>query len=134
LINGKGRFNGGPLGRHAFQQIFQTIYLTVESPKIFLVPFAVVNVEKGKRYRLRVFALSCRPFFTFSIDNHNITFMEADGIEHDPVEVQNIDIYAAQRVSAILNANQPVNNYWIRAPPTGGSAANNPNCETFFPK
>ncbi|KAL9715578.1 Laccase-1 [Leucoagaricus gongylophorus] len=104
LINGKGRFNGGPL-----------------------VPFAVVNVEQGKRYRLRIFALSCRPFFTFSIDNHNITFMEADGIEHDPVEVQNIDIYAAQRVSAILNANQPVNNYWIRAPPTGGNAANNPN-------
>ena len=60
--------------------------------------------------------------------------MEADGIEHDPVEVQNIDIYAAQRVSAILNANQPVNNYWIRAPPTGGNAANNPNCETFFQK
>ncbi|KAF5348571.1 hypothetical protein D9756_009656 [Leucocoprinus leucothites] len=94
LINGKGRFIGGPL-----------------------VPFAVVNVEQGKRYRLRIFGLSCRPFFTFSIDNHNLTFIEADGIEHDPVEVQNIDVYAAQRVSAVLNANQPVNNYWIRAPP-----------------
>ncbi|KAJ3568355.1 hypothetical protein NP233_g5768 [Leucocoprinus birnbaumii] len=104
LINGKGRFNGGPL-----------------------VPFAVVNVQKGKRYRFRIFATSCRPFFTFSVDNHNLTFIEADGIEHDPVEVQNIDVYAAQRVSAILNANQPVNNYWIRAPPTGGSPANNAN-------
>jgi len=82
---------------------------------------------QGKRYRLRVFAISCRPFWTFSIDNHNITFMEADGVEHDPVEVQNIDIYTAQRFSAVLNANQPVNNYWIRAPPTGGSPASNPN-------
>ncbi|KAF9446426.1 multicopper oxidase [Macrolepiota fuliginosa MF-IS2] len=104
LINGKGRFNGGPL-----------------------VPFAVINVERGKRYRFRVFATACRPFFTFSIDNHNITFIEADGIEHDPVVVQNVDVYTAQRVSVILNANQPVNNYWVRAPPTGGSPANNPN-------
>ncbi|KAG6830726.1 hypothetical protein H0H92_015005 [Tricholoma furcatifolium] len=104
LINGKGRFNGGPL-----------------------VPFAVVNVERGKRYRLRIFAIACRPFFTFSIDNHNITFMEADGVEHDPVTVQNVDVYAAQRVSVILNANQPVDNYWIRAPPTGGAPSGNPN-------
>lgn len=94
-----------------------------------LVPYAVVNVEQGKRYRLRIFALSCRPFFTFSIDNHNLTFIEADGILHDAVTVQNIDVYAAQRVSAVLNANQPVDNYWIRAPPIGGSPANNPNCE-----
>ncbi|KAG6877109.1 laccase, multicopper oxidase, benzenediol:oxygen oxidorectuctase [Termitomyces sp. T159_Od127] len=104
LINGAGRFVGGPL-----------------------VPYAVVNVQKGKRYRLRIFAIACRPFFTFSIDNHNITFMEADGIEHDPVEVQNIDVYTAQRVSAILHANQPVDNYWIRAPPTGGAPGPNGN-------
>ncbi|KAF8063624.1 laccase [Lyophyllum atratum] len=104
LINGKGRFVGGPL-----------------------VPYAVINVVRGKRYRLRIFAISCRPFFTFSVDNHNITFMEADGIEHDPTVVQNVDVYAAQRVSVILNANQPVGNYWIRAPPTGGAPAGNPN-------
>ena len=60
---------------------------SLESPWTYVVPFAVVNVERGTRYRLRIFALACRPFFTFSIDNHNITFMEADGIEHDPVEV-----------------------------------------------
>ncbi|KAG5354129.1 laccase, multicopper oxidase, benzenediol:oxygen oxidorectuctase [Termitomyces sp. Mn162] len=53
--------------------------------------------------------------------------MELDGIEHDPVPVQNFDIYAAQRVSVILHANQTVGNYWIRAPPTGGSPASNPN-------
>ncbi|KAF5378072.1 hypothetical protein D9615_007511 [Tricholomella constricta] len=111
LINGKGRFVGGPL-----------------------VPFAVVNVVRWKRYRLRVFALSCRPFFTFSIDNHNITFIEADGIEHDPVTVQNVDVYAAQRVSVILHADQPVDNYWIRAPPTGGSPARNPNFDPSLTK
>ncbi|RDB26212.1 Laccase-1 [Hypsizygus marmoreus] len=104
LINGVGRYNGGPL-----------------------VPFAIVNVVRGKRYRFRVFSLSCRPFFTFSIDNHTFDVMEFDGIEHDPVPAQNFDIYAAQRVSIILNANQTVNNYWIRAFPTGGNPAGNPN-------
>ena len=71
LINGVGRYVGGPE-----------------------VPYAVVNVDQGKRYRLRVLSLSCRPFFTFSIDGHNLTVIELDGIEHDPVEVQNFDIYA----------------------------------------
>ncbi|KAK0478771.1 laccase [Armillaria novae-zelandiae] len=100
LINGVGRYNGGPL-----------------------VPYSVIKVKRGKRYRLRLISISCRPFFTFSIDNHNISAMEFDG-------VQNIDIYAAQRVSVILEANQPIGNYWIRAPPTGGNPAGNPNCRS----
>ncbi|KAJ7448513.1 putative laccase 2 precursor [Mycena latifolia] len=104
LINGKGRYVGGPE-----------------------VPYAVITVKQGLRYRFRVFAISCRPFMTISFDNHTFDVMELDGVEHDPVPFQNADVYAAQRISIILNANQSVDNYWIRAPPTGGSAANNPN-------
>ncbi|KXN80855.1 Laccase-2 [Leucoagaricus sp. SymC.cos] len=111
LINGVGRYQGGPE-----------------------VPYAVVNVEQGKRYRFRIFSLACRPFFTFSIDGHNLTFIEADGIEHDPVEFQKVDIYAGQRISAVLNANQPVGNYWIRSPPTGGSSNNNPHFNASLTK
>ncbi|KAK1231182.1 laccase, multicopper oxidase, benzenediol:oxygen oxidorectuctase [Marasmius sp. AFHP31] len=114
LINGRGRYIGGPL-----------------------VPYAVINVVQGKRYRFRLISISCRPFFTFSVDNHNITAMEFDGVEHDPVTVQNVDVYAAQRVSVILEANQPINNYWIRAPPTGGAAASaggNPNFDPTLTK
>jgi iron transport multicopper oxidase len=103
MINGVGRFIGGPL-----------------------VPYSVITVDQGKRYRFRIFSISCRPFFTFSVDNHNFDVMEFDGIEHDPVPAQNVDVFAAQRVSIILHANQTVNNYWIRAPPTGGSPNNNP--------
>lgn len=59
--------------------------------------------------------------------------MELDGVEHDPVTVENVDVYAgsltdikprcicidtftAQRVSVIVKADQPVGNYWMRAP------------------
>ncbi|KAJ7183852.1 laccase-2 [Mycena filopes] len=92
-----------------------------------LVPYAVVTVKKGLRYRFRIFSLSCRPFMTFSIDNHTFDVMELDGVEHDPVPFQNADIYAAQRLSIIVNANQTKDNYWVRLTPVGGSPANNPN-------
>ncbi|KAJ7760329.1 putative laccase 1d precursor [Mycena olivaceomarginata] len=104
LINGKGRYNTGDL-----------------------VPYAVISVTQGKRYRFRVFSLSCRPFMTLSFDNHTFDVIELDGVEHDPMPFQNADIYAAQRISIVLNANQTVDNYWIRAPPTGGNPINNPN-------
>ena len=49
LINGLGRFAGGPSS-----------------------PLAVVNVSPGKRYRFRLISISCDPSFTFSIDGHNM--------------------------------------------------------------
>ncbi|KAJ7889561.1 laccase-1 [Mycena olivaceomarginata] len=104
LINGKGRYNTGDL-----------------------VPYAVISVTQGKRYRFRVFSLSCRPFMTLSFDNHTFDVIELDGVEHDPMPFQNADVYAAQRISIVLNANQSIDNYWIRAPPTGGNPINNPN-------
>ncbi|KAJ7839990.1 laccase [Mycena olivaceomarginata] len=91
------------------------------------VPYAVITVTKGLRYRFRVFSLSCRPFMTLSFDNHTFDVIELDGVEHDPVPFQNADVYAAQRISIVLNANQTVGNYWIRAPPTGGNSTNNPH-------
>lgn len=49
--------------------------------------------------------------FTVSIDNHNMTVIEADGIETNPVVVDSLAIYAAQRYSVIVHANQPIGNY-----------------------
>ncbi|KAH0826954.1 laccase [Lanmaoa asiatica] len=95
LINGLGRYTGGPASE-----------------------LAVVNVQQGKRYRFRLVAMSCDPNFTFSIDGHNFTVIEADGISTEPLLVDSIQIYAGQRYSIIMNATQPVGNYWIRALPS----------------
>ncbi|EGN96947.1 laccase [Serpula lacrymans var. lacrymans S7.3] len=92
LINGLGRYPGGPASA-----------------------LAVVNVQQGKRYRFRLISMSCDPNFIFSIDGHNMTVIEADGIETEPVEVDSIQIFSAQRYSVVFTANQPVDNYWIRA-------------------
>ncbi|KAF8956258.1 laccase [Flammula alnicola] len=97
LINGKGRYPGGPL-----------------------TDLLIVNVAQGKRYRLRIVSLACDPTYTFSIDNHLLTVIEADGESITPVVVDTLEIFPGQRYSVVLNANQPINNYWIRSLPDSG--------------
>ncbi|KAJ6536703.1 laccase [Mycena vulgaris] len=94
LINGKGRFVGGPAS-----------------------PLAVITVSSGLRYRFRLISMSCEPNFVFSIDGHEMTVIEADGVSTKPVVVDSIQIMAGQRYSFVLNANQKSDNYWIRSLP-----------------
>ena len=42
-------------------------------------------------------------------------------MNHQPYTVDSIQIFVGQRYSFILTANQPVNNYWIRANPNVGT-------------
>ncbi|KAI0063766.1 laccase [Artomyces pyxidatus] len=95
LINGKGRYSGGTD-----------------------VALSIVNVVHGLRYRLRLVSISCDPSFTFSIDGHQLTIIEVDGQNVQPLVVDNLKIFVGQRYSAVLHANQPVGNYWIRSLPT----------------
>ncbi|KAI0062714.1 laccase [Artomyces pyxidatus] len=99
LINGKGRYSGGTA-----------------------VDLAVVNVVSLLRYRLRIVSISCDPSFTFSIDGHQLTIIEVDGQNVQPLVVDNLKIFNGQRYSVVLNANQPIGNYWIRSLPTVAGA------------
>jgi iron transport multicopper oxidase len=94
LINGLGRYAGGPASE-----------------------LAVITVEQGKRYRMRLVAMSCDPNFHFSIDGHNLTVIEADGQLTEPLMVDELRIFAGQRYSVVLAADKPVDNYWIRSLP-----------------
>lgn len=49
----------------------------------------------------------------FSIDGHSMTIIEVDGVNHQPLTVDSLQIFAAQRYSFVLHANQPINNYWV---------------------
>ncbi|KAH9005365.1 laccase [Lactarius deliciosus] len=92
LINGKGRYPGGPSA-----------------------PLAVDLIYGTNSYRLRLVSISCDPAFTFSIDGHQLTIIEVDGENTQPLVVDSLQIFAGQRYSVVLNANQPIDNYWIRA-------------------
>ncbi|KAJ7229285.1 laccase 1 [Mycena rebaudengoi] len=99
LINGRGRFPSGPP-----------------------TPFSIISVARAKRYRkvFRLIAMSCDPNWTFAIDGHTMTIIEVDGIAHVPLSVDSLQIYAGQRYSFVLTANQPVNSYWVRSVPDSG--------------
>jgi len=104
LINGKGRYPGGPQ-----------------------VGLAVVNVIKGKRsvlglaleiktfhgrynsYRFRLVSISCGPSFRFSIDNHTMTVIEVDGTNVQPLTIDGVELFAGARGSnpIICSINQP---------------------------
>jgi iron transport multicopper oxidase len=98
LINGKGRYAGGPR-----------------------VPLSVIRVLPRKRYRFRLVSISCDPNYIFSIDGHTMTVIEADGVNTQPYTVDSIQIFAGQRYSVVVETNQRIDNYWIRANPNIGT-------------
>jgi FtsP/CotA-like multicopper oxidase with cupredoxin domain len=74
----------------------------------------VFSVAQGQRYRLRFINSGAMGEFQVSVDNHTLTVIEADGTMLEPAEVHRFEIAVAQRYSVILNANQTVDNYWMR--------------------
>jgi len=79
LINGRGRFPGGPNA-----------------------DLSVVNVQQGKRYRLRIISMSCEPNYIFSIDGHNLTIIETDATPTSPHTVNAIQIFAGKKFKPML--------------------------------
>jgi iron transport multicopper oxidase len=52
------------------------------------------NIVPLDSYRLRLVSISCDPNFVFSIDGHNMTIIEVDGQNHQPLTVDSIQIFA----------------------------------------
>ena len=78
---------------------------------------SVIRVQQNRRYRFRIISMSCDPNFTFSIDQHMLTVIEADGENTLRHEVDSLQIFAGQRYSVIMSADQDIGAYWIRAKP-----------------
>jgi iron transport multicopper oxidase len=84
------------------------------------VPLSTITVIPGKRYRFRLISTACHPNHVFSIDGHNMTIIEVDSVNTQPVTVDSIQIFPGQRYSFTLTANQPISNYWVHAGPNVG--------------
>lgn len=79
------------------------------------IPLQIYNVKRGFRYRFRVINaefLNCP--IKISIDNHTLTAFNSDGYNFEAVDVGSIVTYAGERFDFVLNADQPIGNYWIR--------------------
>lgn len=81
-----------------------------------IVPYEIFNVAKGNRYRFRHINagfLNCP--IELSIDNHTLTAIATDGTNIQPIETTFLVSYAGERWDFVVNANQEVGNYFIRA-------------------
>lgn len=55
------------------------------------------------RYRFRLISISCDPNWVFSIDNHMMTIIEVEGTNVQPLDVDQIQIFAGQRYSFVVS-------------------------------
>jgi iron transport multicopper oxidase len=97
LINGKGRYPGGPdvpLAVMNVKQGMRSVSCIFSTCVVLLVGF---DVSRNDSYRFRLVSISCDPSFTFSIDNHNMTVIEVEGTNVQPLVVDSLQIFAGMR-------------------------------------
>ncbi|KIJ37210.1 multicopper oxidase [Sphaerobolus stellatus SS14] len=76
------------------------------------------NFVRGKTYRIRLVNAGSLADIRFSIDNHPLTVIEADGTLIEPTTVAGVSLAVAQRYSVIVHANATANTnglYWMRS-------------------
>ena len=77
-------------------------------------PLEHFKVTKGKSYRFRVIGHGTIYPLRVSIDNHNMSLVASDGYDVAPVPCESFIINPGERFDFVVNADQPVGNYWIR--------------------
>lgn len=100
LINGRGSYNCS--------------YTTLPCDPKKQSP-AVFNVQRGKRYRVRIINTSAMAVFDFSIQGHKLNVIEVDGVDTVKVSLDWIPIAPAQRYSVIVDMNGNADEYTILA-------------------
>lgn len=76
-----------------------------------------LKFTKGKRHLLRLVNTGSDVPFRFSIDGHKLTVIEMDWVPIKPYTTDHIFITIGQRYHVIVEADQPSDNYWMRAVP-----------------
>ncbi|KAJ8043904.1 Laccase [Holothuria leucospilota] len=90
-----------------------------ENRDIF-TPRAMVYVTQGVKSRIRVISngyTQCR--LKVTIDKHRLTLIATDGYPVEPVEFDSVILSGGERFDFVLNANQEIDNYWLRVQGVG---------------
>jgi iron transport multicopper oxidase len=75
----------------------------------------VYSVALQLRYRLRVIHAGSEISISFQIDGHRLLVIAADGVDVEPYHTGVLQLQPGQRYDVILDADQAISNYWIRA-------------------
>ncbi|XP_041367041.1 laccase-4-like [Gigantopelta aegis] len=78
-------------------------------------PLEIFKVETGHRYRFRfIGAMGICPFMV-SFEKHRLTVIATDGAPVKPRVVDSFIVHPGERYDLVLNADQSVGNYWLKA-------------------
>lgn len=77
----------------------------------------VIPVLHDRTYRIRLVSAGAFSEFDFSIDNHTLTVVEADGTNTEPLDVEVVRLSNAQRYSVLVStkADDTEGGFWLRA-------------------
>ncbi|KAJ7520874.1 hypothetical protein O6H91_19G027100 [Diphasiastrum complanatum] len=140
LIEGRGRYNCSLVPSGSVAGSGDCVSCNSSNPQC--QPY-ILPVEPGKTYRLRIASVASLSSLNFILEGHNMTIVEADGYNVDPVVVENLDVYSGETYSVLFTANQNASrNYWAAinvrgrkpATPTGLALLNYlPNPSSLLP-
>jgi FtsP/CotA-like multicopper oxidase with cupredoxin domain len=86
--------------------------------------YARMNVVKGKKYRIRLINTSVDTVFSVSMDGHPFTVITSDFVPIRSFVTDQLTMSIGQRYDVVINANQTVDNYWLRISVGTGCNAN----------
>lgn len=73
---------------------------------------ATLSFEPGKTYRLRLINMAALSMFHFWIEGHNMSIIEADGVDMQPFPVDTVSLSVAQRYSVLVTARNDTSQNW----------------------
>ncbi|KAJ1558028.1 hypothetical protein HK405_014568, partial [Cladochytrium tenue] len=96
-------------------------------------------VDPEKTYRFRIINMASSTAFNFGVDGHDVTIIEIDGIDTNPLTVHSISVAPGQRYSLLLRTmnlgNVTCRDYAIRAitdPLTNNGDQNSPSVNAIL--
>ncbi|RMD39446.1 hypothetical protein DV735_g5686, partial [Chaetothyriales sp. CBS 134920] len=76
---------------------------------------ALWKLTPGKKHRFRIINSSSQNQYAVHFDNHTLTVIATDYVAIEPYETEWLNIALGQRYDVIVEANQPVGGYFLRA-------------------
>jgi FtsP/CotA-like multicopper oxidase with cupredoxin domain len=110
LINGKGIAPECQPNGTSFNNSLLCLDTCQGDPLALL---ATVNVTEGQTYRLRIINSGQLVLMNFAIAGHNLTIVQVEGTNVEPVPVNSLDIAPGQRYDVLVTADQPASSYMI---------------------
>jgi FtsP/CotA-like multicopper oxidase with cupredoxin domain len=90
-----------------------------------------LTLTPGKKHLLRLINTSVDNSFTVSLVGHRFTVVHTDLVPVEPIVKNQLFLAVGQRYDVIVEANQPVDNYWLNVTLAPGNLCG--RCDNKFP-